>query len=154
MSPLAPHVVVRATTEVDRPAKEVWDALVQWDRQGDWMPLTTVRTIAPGDIAGEGQLIEAFTGVWRLGVRDPIVVSQWEPPHRCTVEHVGRVLRGWGSFEVEEVAPGRSRVVWFEGIRVPLRRLGPVGQGLIRVAALPTLVLALRRFRRYVERRG
>ncbi|NED98088.1 hypothetical protein G1H11_22575 [Phytoactinopolyspora alkaliphila] len=31
------------TREVDRSAEEVWAVLTDWERQGDWMPATTVR---------------------------------------------------------------------------------------------------------------
>ncbi|MDP9418520.1 MAG: SRPBCC family protein, partial [Actinomycetota bacterium] len=129
MSPLAPQVVVGAATEVARPADEVWTALTDWESQGEWMPLTRVRSDGG---AGEGEVIEAFTGVGALGLRDPMVIASWDPPRCCTVEHVGPVLKGWGSFEVHAIGPARCRVVWSEGIRLPLRRLGPLGRAAIR----------------------
>ena len=45
---------------------------------------------------------------------DTMTITVWEPPHRAVVRHTGKVVKGSGAFEVEAVAPGRSRGVWSE----------------------------------------
>jgi uncharacterized protein YndB with AHSA1/START domain len=133
------------TQEVDAPAEQVWDALTDWAAHDRWMLLTR----AEGDRA-EGGEIRAFTGLGRVGFLDTMTITVWEPPRRAVVRHTGKVVRGSGAFEVEELGGGRSRVVWSEWVLLPL---GAVGQLLWPVARIPLRVLlqvSLRRLARYV----
>jgi hypothetical protein len=80
-------------------------------------------------------------------------ITAWEPPYRCDVLHLGRVVRGTGSFRVEPTAAG-SRFVWHEDVEAPL---GAVGDRLLRVGrrvAESALKVALKRFARWVETAG
>ena len=91
------------------------DALTDWAVHDRWMLLTR----AEGDNA-EGGEIRAFTGVGRLGFLDTMTITVWEPPRRAVVRHTGKVVRGSGAFEVEDLGAGRSRVVWSEWVLLPL----------------------------------
>jgi uncharacterized protein YndB with AHSA1/START domain len=141
-------IVVAAEVDVDAPPEIVWRAATDWVGQGRWMPLTKVSVVA-GDGASVGSRVLARTGVRRLVVSDPMVVTEWSPPHRCTVEHQGRVVRGLGVFVVEPRPGGRSRFGWEErlpdgGLFGAVARLtAPVNRAVLR--------LALRRFARAVE---
>jgi hypothetical protein len=78
-------------------------------------------------------------------------ITGWEPPVRCEVLHLGRVVRGGGVFLVEPQASG-SRFTWIEWVDPPLGLVGQLG---LRAARRPTqraLAVALRRFARWVER--
>jgi uncharacterized protein YndB with AHSA1/START domain len=134
------------TQDVNAPAERVWSVLVDWDAHGEWMLFTR----ASGG-AAVGEPIEAFTGIGRVGFVDRMTIVVWEPPHRAVVRHTGRVVRGSGAFEVRELSPGRSQVVWSEWIDLPLGALGRAGWPLVRLVVRAGVSFSLRRLARYVE---
>jgi hypothetical protein len=122
------------------------------------MLLTDVRTEdgdgqVPG-AQGVGGRLAARTGVplpggRRLGVLDTMLVTAWEPPYRVDVRHLGRVVRGTGTFEVVPRGESRSTFVWTEQLDLPLGRLGQLGWPLVRPAMTAGVRLSLRRFAAY-----
>lgn len=138
---------VQAARVIDAPAEQVWGILTDWERQGEWMPATRVRSFRGHSPGGR---IEAWTGVGRLGFRDTMEITGWDPPRRCDVIHTGRVLRGPGSFAVEPLGAARCRVVWEERLELPLGRLGRASWPLVRPLARAGLGLGLRRLDRLV----
>ena len=140
--------------DVDAPPEQVWAALVDWDRQGEWMLLTDVRAGAQ-EGQGVGGELAARTGVpvlgRRLGVLDTMLITSWQPPWRVDVRHTGRVVRGTGTFEVRPRTGGGSTFVWTEGLDLPLGVLGRLGWPLVRPAFAAGVRLSLRRFARYAE---
>ena len=68
-------------------------------------------------------------------------VVEWDPPRRCVVRHLGRVVRGDGVFEVVELGPARSRFLWSELLDLPLGALGRLGWPLVRPAFRPACEL-------------
>ncbi|WP_164701175.1 SRPBCC family protein [Modestobacter sp. KNN46-3] len=144
--------------EVDAPPEQVWAALVDWDRQGEWMLLTDVRAGAH-DGQGVGGELAATTGVRlpgplggrRLGVLDTMLITGWEPPRRVDVRHTGRVVRGTGTFEVRPRDDGGSTFVWTEGLDLPLGALGRAGWPLVRPVMAAGVRLSLRRFAAYAR---
>jgi Polyketide cyclase / dehydrase and lipid transport len=125
--------------DIDAPARRTWDVVTDWERQGEWMPMTDVQvtTSAP---TGVGARLSARSGVGPASFVDPMVVDVWEPPHRCEVVHLGRVVTGRGVFLVEDLPGNRSRFTWREeldstGARGVLDRMGlPVTRVLLAVA--------------------
>lgn len=140
------------SVEVDAPPEKVWAALVDWERQGEWMLFTRVRATGQGG-HGVGGRIEGWTGLGPLGFTDPMTVVIWEPPARCVMRHTGRVVRGAGAFEVVDLGGGRSRFVWSEFLDLPLGRLGLLGWPLARPLMRMGVAYSLRRFGRYVQAR-
>ncbi len=138
------------SVDVDAPVEQTWAAATDWAGQGEWILGTTVRATG-GDGRGVGAEVEAFTGVGRIGFLDRMVITVWEPPHRCHVLHVGRVVRGPGAFDVEARPGGGSRFVWREDLDLPLGLLGRLGWPLVRPVAAWGLQRSLRRFARWVE---
>jgi uncharacterized protein YndB with AHSA1/START domain len=134
------------TRDVDAPQDKVWSALVDWDLHSQWMVLTHAKG---GSAVGEP--IEAFTGIGRFGFLDRMVIVVWEPPRRAVVRHTGRVVRGSGAFEVREVSPGRSQVVWSEWVDLPLGAVGRAGWPLVRPLVRWGVSFSLGRLARYVE---
>ena len=138
------------TVDVDAPVEQTWAGATDWAGKGEWMLDTRVQpTVQDGRGVGGG--IEVFTGVGPLGFLDRMEITLWEPPRRCHVRHLGRVVRGTGAFEVEPLAGGRSRFVWREDLDLPLGRLGRLGWPLVRPAFAYGVLLSLRRFARWVE---
>ena len=116
---------------VSAPVQEGWDATTDWERQSAWMLGTRVRGTVHGG-RGVGGGIEAWTGVGPIGFLDTMVITAWEPPHRCLVEHTGRLLKGSGAFEVADAGAGVSRLTWTEDVKLPLGVLGRLGWPLVR----------------------
>lgn len=131
---------LRASVEVNAPPRAVWDAVVDWDVQSEWMLLTSVR-----GGHGTGARVEAFTGVGRLGFLDTMEITGWDPPWRCVVRHTGRVVRGTAVFEVEPLDGGRSRFTWAEWVVPPFGPLGGAGLALVKPFVLLGIRYSLRR---------
>ena len=134
------------TDEVHAPAQAVWDVLTDWDLHDRWMLLTT----ASGGRA-EGATIAAFTGVGRVGITDPMTIVVWEPPRRCVVRHTGRIVRGSGAFEVQDMGADRSRVVWSEWLDLPLGIVGRLGWLVVKPLTRLGVAKSLQRLARLVE---
>ena len=138
------------TVKVNASAEEVWAALVDWDRQGEWILGTRVKGTAQGG-QGVGGVVEAWTGVGPIGFLDTMVITEWVPPKRCLVRHTGRVVRGTGAFEVEDAGEGRSRILWSEQLDLPLGAVGRVGWSVARPVSRYAITRSLRRLARAVE---
>ncbi len=137
---IAAGVTVRASPE------RVWSLAVDWPRQREWIWAT--RTTGG---QGHGARVTARTGIGPVGFTDPMVITVWDPPRRCTVTHTGRVVRGRGVFEVlprgdrcefrwtehvelpRALPPALERLAWL--IAAPLARAG-LGLSLVRFARL------------------
>ncbi len=95
--------------EVTLPPEEAWARLTDWERHGEKVPLTTIRTTTDGFVAR--------TGLGRLGFDDPMRIVELDPPHRCALVKTGRVVLGHAELSVEPT-PAGSRVVWRESIAI------------------------------------
>jgi len=135
---------------VDAPVESTWAAVTDWERQGEWMLGTSVRVLGDSP-AGGGARLEARTGVGPLAVVDTMRITAWEPPHRCQVAHLGRIVRGSAAFEVEQAANGRSRILWSEWLELPFGLAGQYGFLLGRPLFEAGVRLSLQRFARWVE---
>lgn len=140
------------SVDVDAPADDVWVAVTDWRRQGEWVIGTSV-TPTYQDGIGVGGRIEAFTGARPLGFLDVMEITRWDPPRRCQVHHLGRVVRGTAAFEVTPLPGGRTRVTWAEWLEPPLGRLGEVALVVGRPLVAAGVRLSLRRLARWVVRR-
>ena len=80
-----------------------------------------------------------------------MTIVVWEPPRRCVVRHTGRIVRGSGAFEVQDVGPGRSRVVWSEWLDLPLGIVGRLGWLVVRPLTRLGVAKSLQRLARLVE---
>jgi Polyketide cyclase / dehydrase and lipid transport len=138
------------SVEIDAPPAAVWAAVVDWDRQSEWVLGTVVRATYR-DGHGVGARTVAVTGIGRFGFADTMEITTWEPPYRCLVRHTGRLVRGTGAFEVQPLPGGGSRFVWSEWLDLPLGLLGQVGFLLVRPVFARGVAFSLRRFARSVE---
>jgi Polyketide cyclase / dehydrase and lipid transport len=101
------------SVDIDAPAERTWDVVTDWKRQGEWMPMTNVRVSADTAV-GVGAKISARSGKGAASFVDPMVIEVWEPPHRCEVLHLGKVVTGRGVFIVDALPGNRSRFTWQE----------------------------------------
>ncbi|OLT48223.1 polyketide cyclase [Saccharomonospora sp. CUA-673] len=138
------------SVDVEAPAGTVWLALTDWERQGEWMLGTQVR-VTEGNGRSVGTRLEAVTGPGLgfapgIGVTDPMEITAWEPPVRCTVRHLGSIVRGTGSFHVHPRGPHRAVLVWSERLELPFGPLGRLGWPVAKLPVALGLKLSLRRF--------
>ncbi|BBH68599.1 hypothetical protein ACTI_52840 [Actinoplanes sp. OR16] len=150
---MARFTVVR---DVRASAATAWAVLVDWPRHGDWVPLTTVRTLTPRP-DGVGARFVARTGVGPLGFDDPMTVTAWEPPDgdragRCEVVKSGRVVHGGAVFTVTPLSGSRCRVAWTEDVTVSPRRLTRHADPLVGLAGRFAFATTLRAFAKDAER--
>jgi uncharacterized protein YndB with AHSA1/START domain len=140
---------VTATVIVNAPAERVFAAFVAWERQSEWVPLTTVRVVE-GD-GGEGSLIEAVTGVGPASFRDEMRVVRLDAPYEVRVVHCGRMLRGPGTVRCTPMAGDRTQVVMHEWFHLPGGPAGRVAWPLLWPGSKMGFTTVLRKFGRLVE---
>ncbi len=132
------------------PPEAVFEAVSDWEAQSGWVAFTTVDVEPGGHRAGER--LTAVTRLAGIGFTDPMEVTRWEPPRRVDVRHLGRVVRGTGTFTVEP-APGGAWLVWAEDLDLPLGTAGRLGFAAVRPAFALLLSRSLRKLARQVEAR-
>ena len=138
----------KLSISISAPISEVWEKLVDWKSQSEWMALTHVWSSADHDgKSGVGTVIEAFTGIGKFGVLDQMKVVEWKPPTFCAVNHFGRFIKGIGEFRLVELSPSETRFDWYERIDAPRWLLA-----LIRPVILVAVKFSLSRFARSVRR--
>jgi len=140
---------VTATVVVAAPVARVFAGFLAWERQGEWIPLTTVRVLE-GD-GGEGTRIEALTTLGRAVLRDEMRVDRIDEPYEIRVVHTGAYLRGPGVIRCTPLAGNRTQVVWHEWFQLPAGVAGQVAWPLMWPGSKLGLGFALRRFARLVE---
>lgn len=147
------RVKLSVPVDVDVPAEALWRKVTDWERQGDWMLATRVRRTG-GDGHSPGSTWSAATGLGPLALVDTIELVELVEggPWRAVVLHTGKVIRGDGIFEVEELGPRRSRFTMAERLDLPFGVFGRAGWALAaRPVSRVGLVLSLRRMARQVE---
>jgi len=111
---------------VSAPQAAVWKKIADWESQGEWMLQTKV-WVTSEKTSGVGTSIAAFTGpLYKFyprmkspGLLDLMTVTKWEEPSRCDVVHVGKVLKGTGSFVLTQESERVTRFDWSETIEAP-----------------------------------
>ena len=136
----------RVTVNIKAPIDQVWNELVTWRNQGNWMALTKVESsdFGPAD-SGIGTTIKAFTGIGKFGVLDLMRVTEWQPPHFCRVDHYGKIIRGIGEFKLTEDGQV-TRFDWYEEILAPKAILI-----VVKPFILFAVSLSLRKFARSIN---
>lgn len=112
--------------KISAPQAAVWKKIADWESQGEWMLQTKV-WVTSEKSSGVGTSIAAFTGplykfyprVKSPGLLDLMTVTKWEEPSRCDVVHVGKVLKGTGSFLLTQQGESVTRFDWSETIEAP-----------------------------------
>jgi hypothetical protein len=134
---------------VDAAIEAVWAVVADVPRQLEWMrDMKSLRIETPGAI-GVGTRAEATVRVLGIPVSDPVVIVEFEPPHRYGIQHLG-MFEGDGLFTLESGADGTTTIVrWEERLEPPvLPDLGSVVQAPILRAVFQA---DLERMKRLVE---
>ena len=146
---------IKISLKIAAPIDKVCAAIADWESQGDWMLQT--RVWVTSDIrSGVGTSISALTGPlvksgFKFGLLDKMVVTNWLPPRLCEVDHVGKVIKGTGKFELTDISSGQEIATnfdWSETIKAP--------KVLFCLIYLPTYLgvrISLLRFRRSLTKR-
>lgn len=140
---------VTATVIVNAPAPRVFAAFMNWEKQSDWLPLTTVRVVS-GD-GGEGSLVEAVTALGPATLRDELQVVRVNAPFEVRVVHCGKVLRGPGSMRCTPMTGDRTQVVMHEWFHLPSGMVGRLAWPVLWPGSKLGFTGALRKFGRLVE---
>jgi carbon monoxide dehydrogenase subunit G len=146
-----PSLEVVARVRVRATPERVWELAMDWAQQSRWIPGTQV-----SGGTGVGAQVTARTALGPVGFTDTMIITEWDPPRRCVVRHVGKVVRGGGIFEV--IPHGAdTEFRWTELIELPVPgavQPGAVAIGRWTVAPLTRLALdySLRRFARLASR--
>lgn len=118
---------IRLHVDIDAAPEAVWSWVVDWPRQRQWIPFTTVSHV-DGPVLGVGTRLLARTAIGPFGFDDHLTVTALHVPRTYEVLHTGRLVKGVGAFEVQpggEAGEG-SRFVWWERVDVPGGPLAPL----------------------------
>ena len=116
------------TVSVDLPASpaDVWAEVERIESHVEWMADAESITFLTDERRGAGVRAEVATAFGPLRTTDVMEFTEWDPPHRMAVRHVG-LFTGTGAFTLAEVAPGITRFTWSERIEFPWFFGGPIG---------------------------
>jgi hypothetical protein len=136
-------MMLQVANETHAEPARVWQVLINWAGQSQWIPLTSVKVIG-GRSQGVGVRAVVLSG-FRLGrlpigLLDNFVVTGWTPPRELVVQHLGPYFTGKGIFRLEPSNNG-TRVTAIEDFLV---RGGRPVEALVRLA-LPLLRVGFRR---------
>ena len=142
---------LEASTHVEAPRERVWEVLVDWERQSDWMVDARSVVVLSDHRTGRGVTVRCRTNIVGVEVLDDLEVTEWEEPTTLGMRHVGRILQGVGAFELTETPYG-THVVWWEEAEAPLGIVGDAAAGAIVVPWVNRVFRrSLARFKRMCE---
>ena len=138
-------VELSLSVEVKASQQKVFDKIVDWESQGQWM-LGTKVSGTKNNGQGLGGEINAWTGFWKIGFNDPMVITQWIEPKIVDVKHLGRLVKGTGSMVVEKIDEHNSRFIWSESINLPFGFIGKIGWTIIKPFFVSGIKFSLNKF--------
>ena len=145
---------VEERVHIHRPVDRVWDLLVDWESQPEWMQDARAVTVTSPHRSGVGVTIDVPTTIaLGLEVLDRMEVTEWVEGRKIVVRHTGRVIRGSGAFQLSptRMHDGAQGTIftWWEDIDAPLGRLG---DAVARYTAVPIVSFVFRRSLRALKR--
>jgi uncharacterized protein YndB with AHSA1/START domain len=132
---------IEVSTHIEAPPARVWDVLVDWERQAEWMDDASRVDVLSKQREGVGVLLRCRTDILGFAVNDDLVVTEWTPRLLLGVRHLGWVIRGVAAFELTPTSYG-TLVEWWEEADVPL---GSVGETLAPPVVVPWVRRVFRR---------
>jgi carbon monoxide dehydrogenase subunit G len=117
------------------PPQRVWAVLADLEGHATWMADVRKLEVTSPRKSGVGATMRVTSVLFGLPfVRDVMVVTAWDPPHRMAVEHRGQ-FTGTGEFRLTPHGAG-TLFSWREDVRMPL---GVLGRAAWAVAIRPHL---------------
>ncbi|MDX1511679.1 MAG: SRPBCC family protein [Nitriliruptorales bacterium] len=144
-------MLVDIETTINAPRAVVWDVLVDWEGQSDWMiDAVEIEVVSPHR-SGLGTTVRSPTRILGIVIPDVVRVIEWRHRERLTIVHLGSwLVQGTAAIELADTPELGTHVRWTEDVPVPLGRLGPtVGRFLLR----PFLEIVFRRSLRRLKLR-
>lgn len=130
-------------------AVEVWNVLMDWERQADWMLDADSVTVVSDIREGVGVRLDVRTRLFGIAVfTEPMEVTAWEPHRRLQIEH-GSIVRGVGTWALEPVDEG-TRFTWTEQVELRIPAGGELAARLYRPVMRMLMGRALSGLRRHV----
>lgn len=140
-------------TTIDAPIQQVWDVLVDWEAQREWMLDAKDVTVVTPHRAGHGVTIRVPTSLLGVPVLDIMRVTGWDPPHRLEATHLGRLIKGVGAFELTTQHDDRTHLLWWEEVVAPLGAVGEFGANVALPVLRAIFTHSLSQFKGVVETR-
>jgi hypothetical protein len=132
---------IAVQTHIEAPVGRVWEQLVRWERQAEWMVDARSVQVLSSVREGVGVELNCRTDILGVAVDDGLTVTEWAPPYVLGVRHSGPLIRGAGAFELFETPYG-TRLEWWEEAEAPG---GAVGDALAGVVVVPWVSRVFRR---------
>jgi uncharacterized membrane protein len=123
---------IEATTHIEAPVAQVWEVLLDWERQPDWMVDARSVEVTSEHREGPGVVLSCATDIAGFVVSDEMETTEWEDERVIGVRHTGWLIRGVGAFELEPT-PSGTHFVWWEEVDPPLGAVGEMGATLLVV---------------------
>ena len=118
---------IRLAVALGAPVATVWTDLADLGSHVEWMSDAESIRFRTEHRDGVGAAFDCVTKVGPIRLTDRMIVTRWEPPHVMTVAHEGLVT-GAGTFRLETLTAGRSRLCWEEELHFPWWLGGPLGE--------------------------
>lgn len=120
-------MIVRASVVLPVAIERVWEVLVDWERQAEWMRDADRVMVVTSARAGVGVAVDVRTRVLNVPMfSERLSVVGWEPPRLLRVQH-GSFVRGTGEWRLVPLARGAergTRLTWEEHISIGVPVLG------------------------------
>lgn len=132
-------------------AETVFNYMTNWAKQSEWVLFTDV-SITSKQQNQIGTTLLARTHLGPIGFTDTMVIKEWLPPNKCTVEHTGKVVRGIGIFTVEKLTDNKTKFTWQEISTVPFGVIGSAGLVIVKPFLSLLFNYSLRKMRNNIEK--
>ena len=132
---------IAGTTHIEAPHEHVWQSLVAWERQPEWMVDARSVEVLSTAREGVGVTLRCRTNILGFAVDDDLEITEWGEPRILGVRHTGLLLRGVGAFELTPTPYG-TRIEWWEEVQAPL---GSVGDAVAGAMVVPWVNRVFRR---------
>lgn len=138
--------------EIRAPIKAVWSYMVDWEGLHRWMSELSALRITSTRREGVGVEGVASVRIGGITTTDRIRVTDWDPPARLTIAHLGWVS-GSGTMVCQEVSGG-TRFTWTERLQPPLGPAGWIGMRILYPLIKRTFSADVSRLKALAEFRG
>ena len=105
---------------IDAPIERVWAEVAAIEGQPRWMhDMKSVEVLTPGWVQVGTEAV-AEVRIFGVSVKDPVRITEFEPPNRFAISHLGS-FKGSGLITLEAGADGTTTIVrWEERLIPPL----------------------------------